>query len=107
NTQATPVQNGAPTATSTPTSSPTSSPTESPTSTGAPTSGVCTPKDVDHPTPTEVACCTDEVHAAVKAGGIQSATDVACCKALARYNDDQINAGHGGQDSMPERYACC
>jgi hypothetical protein len=107
NTQTTPQTSGAPPTPTDSTTSPTatSTPTTAPTS--APTSNVCAPKDLAHPTPSEVACCTETVHAAVKSGGIQAQTAIDCCKALASWNDAQITAGHGDQESMPERHDCC
>jgi hypothetical protein len=105
-----PVTGGSPPPTGSPTASSTAVATSTATSTptSAPTSNVCAPKDLTTPTPGEVACCTDVVHAAVKGGGgIQSPNEVDCCKALAAWNDGQIKAGHGDQESMPERDACC
>jgi hypothetical protein len=110
NTQTAPAQTGGgstATPTSTATVVPTTTTNDTTSSTSAPTSNVCAPKDVDHPTPNEVACCTETVHAAVKSGGIQTSPQIACCKSLAAYNDAQIQAGHGDQESMPERHDCC
>ena len=105
NGQATPPNTGgaAPAPTANPTTSPTPvAITDAP---PAPTSNVCAPKDLGNPTPNEVACCTDRVHAAAKVGPIQAQGDVDCCKALVAWTEAQWKAGHDAE--LPEHQGCC